>query len=145
MLKTTPKSPTQLGQSVQATQTLPQAQAKPTARPRHPKIVRKPTLSRRDVAKAVAAALKLSDNKARAAVDAVLEAIKQSVRHGHAVELRGFCRFEVRNVKARSRVNMADVKAGKKGAAVGRLLVPAHAVVKATASPVFLGSAKGCK
>lgn len=147
MTPISPKPPTPPRSIGQAASTPSPVKAK-TPSKRHPRIVRKPSLSRRDVAAAVASKLKLSANKARAVVDAVLEAVKAAVRAGHAVELRGFARFEIRNVKARSRVNMADVKAGKKGAAVGRLVVPAHAVVKATASPVFLGSAtktKVCK
>lgn len=132
---TTP--PTQPQQ--QAQQQTAQQRTVASAKPRHPRVVKKPTLNRSHVTKAVATVLKISDNKARVAVDAVLDAIKTSVRSGHAVELRGFCRFEVCNVKARSRVDMKDVKAGKKGAAVGRVMIPDHAVVKATASPVFLG------
>jgi nucleoid DNA-binding protein len=77
-------------------------------------------------------------NKARYVLDVVLKAIKTRVRAGHSVELRGLVKFEVVNKKARERIDMADVKAGLVGAAVRRFTVPAHAVVKATASPRFL-------
>lgn len=121
------------------------AAATTTPRRRHPKIAKRPTLNRSHIAADVALKLKISANKSRQVLDAVLEAVKQRVQQGHAVELRGFARFEVRNVKARSRVDMKDVKAGRVGRDVGRIEVPAHAVVKAVASPVFLGGAKASR
>lgn len=115
--------------------------ATPPTKPRrryHPRIAKKPQLSRHQIADDIAAALGLSSNKARYVLDVVLKAIKTRVRAGHSVELRGLVKFEVVNKKARERIDMADVKAGLVGAAVRRFTVPAHAVVKATASPRFL-------
>ncbi len=126
----------------------PMKQPAPTTQPQpaktppkkyHPRIAKKPTLSRHQIAADLAVALGLSAHKARYVLDTVLQAIKARVRAGHDVELRGLVKFSVRNVKARERIDMVDVKAGLKGAAVRRFTVPAHAVVKATASPRFLG------
>lgn len=139
-----PSTAHNVAQQAQLDKTLAQPYT-PSSRRRHPKIAKRPTLNRSNIAADVAAVLKISANKSRQVLDAVLEAVKLRVQQGHAVELRGFARFEVRNVKARSRVDMKDVKSGKKGRDVGRIEVPAHAVVKATASPVFLGGAGGAK
>lgn len=96
-------------------------------------IVKKPTLSRPDIADAVASKLRLSQNKARKLVDVVLAVVKEKVKLGHKVELRGFVVLQVKNVKAR---------VGRNPATGEKVDVAAKQKVVAKASPHFLGAGR---
>lgn len=62
-------------------------------------------MTKKELADQVAQKVDLSKKDAAAAVDAVLEAITNSLKKGQKVQLVGFGTFEVRKRKARTGIN----------------------------------------
>lgn len=102
------------------------APIKSTKRTVKPKL---PTLSRPDIADAVAAKSGLTKTKARDLVDTLIDVIRDAVASGKRVELRSFAIFAAVQKSARTARNPQT------GA---RVQVPARRVVRAKVSPLFL-------
>lgn len=103
---------------------------------------RKPAVSRAALAEKLAAHLSnsgtvVSKNKARQALDGVVEVIRQVLRGGDAVELRGLVTFTRRKRKARLAHNPKNP--------AQKVSVPARIVVHAKASKALLKPLKDQK
>lgn len=118
----------------QQSQQPPKPRTKHVAAPQQRPIPRKPTLSRPDVAAAVAAYLGVTATQGRVALDGVIAVLRQLLAAGHAIELRGFGNMRVRWVKPHRAVNP------KTRAPVA---VPGRNVVVVTPSSVFLTGKRG--